>query len=58
MGYFEVLSQHLPGGNEKNQKIFIQESLSLDLDLSLGPSQYKAGVPTTASQSQHSMTRT
>jgi hypothetical protein len=42
---FKVLSQHLLGGTEENQRP--QDSRSLGQDLKPGPPEHKAGVLTT-----------
>jgi hypothetical protein len=43
---FKVLSQHLPGGAEKNHENVNQHSQSLGQDLNLEPLEYRAEVLT------------
>jgi hypothetical protein len=41
---FKALSQHLPGETEENHENVSHNSRSCDLELSLGPPEYEAGV--------------
>jgi hypothetical protein len=46
VAWIRVLSQHLPGGNEKTTKILSQDSQSMGQDLNAGLPEYKIGVLT------------